>query len=404
MSRSRRRVRAAAVAALPTVALLAAAPAAAPRAGDATAPAIVARSPAAGSVDVPARRPRIRVRFSEPVRVRGLRSALRLRGSRGRVVPAAVSYDAASRTATLTPRSPLAAGGRYTVSVAGVRDLAGNRTGRSVFAFTTTPVLVGAGDIADCSRSADEATAALVRGIDGDVFTTGDDVYPKGTAANYRNCYGPAWGAFLDRTHPAAGNHDVSSASDGAYYDYFGAAAGPRLKGYYSFDLGAWHVVVLNSNCAIVSCSASSSQERWLRADLAAHPALCTAAIWHHPRFASGSNGTNSSVDPLWRDLYAAGADVVLNGHQHDYERLAPVDASGNRDAAFGMRQFVVGTGGEAVGLPSRRTTSEKAQGRYNGVLKLTLHATSYDWQWVGTSGSFTDTGTTSCHGSPSGN
>jgi len=296
------------------------------------------------------------------------------------------------------------AGGRYTVSVAGVRDLAGNRAAASTFAFTTTPVLVGAGDIADCSRWADEATAALVRGIDGDVFTTGDNVYPSGTATNYARCYGPSWGTFKDRTHPVAGNHDISSSSSTAYYDYFGAAAGPRGKGYYSFDLGAWHVVVLNSNCGIVSCSSGSTQEKWLQADLAAHPALCTAALWHHPRYASGSNGTNSSVDALWRDLYAAGADVVLNGHQHGYERLAPADASGSRDTAFGLRQFVVGTGGEAVGLPSLRSLSEKAQGRYNGVLKLTLHATTYDWKWVGTSGSFTDTGTTSCHGSPGGN
>jgi hypothetical protein len=243
-----------------------------------------------------------------------------------------------------------------------------------------------------------------VRGIAGDVFTTGDNVYPSGTASNYQRCYEPSWGAFEDRTHPVAGNHDISSSSSTAYYDEFGAAAGPRGKGYYSFDLGAWHVVVLNSNCGIVSCSAGSTQERWLRADLAAHPALCTVALWHHPRFASGSNGTNASVDPLWRDLYAAGGDLVLNGHQHGYERVAPLDGSGSRDAALGMRQFVVGTGGEPVGLPSLRSTSEKAQGRVNGVLKLTLHATSYDWQWVGVSGSFTDTGSAACHGSPGGN
>jgi acid phosphatase type 7 len=273
-------------------------------------------------------------------------------------------------------------------------------------ATNADPVLVGAGDIADCGTSDDEHTAALIDGIAGDVFTAGDNVYPSGTASNYASCYGPSWGRFKSRTHPVMGNHDLGSNSSSAYYDYFGSAAGPRGKGYYSFDRGSWHVIVLNSNCGTVSCSAGSTQERWLQADLAAHPVACTLAIWHHPRYASGSEAQNPSVDPLWRDLYAAGADVVVNGHAHRYERLKPLGATGSSDAAYGMRQFVVGSGGEKMGLPAvRQSASEAINGRWRGVLKLTLHAGSYDWRFVGEPGStFSDAGSGSCHAAPAGN
>ena len=186
------------------------------------------------------------------------------------------------------------------------------------------------------------------------------------------------------------------------YFDYFngpGASdgpAGPRGKGYYSFDLGAWHLVALNSNCSSVSCSAGSEQERWLRADLAAHPTDCTLAYWHHPRFSSGHGGSNESMQPLWEALQDAQAELLLSGHSHDYERFAPLDRNGDVDRAGGIRQFVVGTGGAFFtgGLGTLAPHSEVAQNNTFGVLKLTLHPSSYDWQFVPEAGqTFTDSG-----------
>src|SRR5215213_7496318 len=265
------------------------------------------------------------------------------------------------------------------------------------------PVLVGAGDIASCRSTGDEATAGLLAGIDGTVATFGDNAYPRGTDADFAECYEPSWGQFKARTFPSPGNHEAVGSS--GYFDYFGAAAGEPGKGYYSYDVGSWHVISLNSNCSSVvgGCASGSPQEQWLKADLAAHSNACTLAYWHHPRFSSKlSSGGNSSMKPFWDALYAAPnkAEVVLNGHIHNYERFAPQTPSGVADPAQGIREFVVGTGGYS--LNSFKTTVANSQVRKAnaaGVLKLTLHPSSYDWQFVtAPGGTVADSGSGSCH------
>jgi K319-like protein/calcineurin-like phosphoesterase family protein len=263
------------------------------------------------------------------------------------------------------------------------------------------PVLIGAGDIASCSSLGDEATANLLDGIAGTVFTTGDNAYPDGTAAQYTNCYNPTWGRHKARTRPAVGNHEYHTAGASAYFNYFGAAAGDPNRGYYSYDLGAWHIVVLNSNCDQVGgCGAGSLQEQWLRVDLAAHPAVCTLAYWHAPRFSSGIvHGSSRAMATIWQVLYDYGAEVVLTGHEHHYERFARQDANGGADPERGIREFVLGMGGKshyAFGTPI--ANSEVRNSDTLGVLKLTLHATSYDWQFIPEAGkTFTDAGSESC-------
>ena len=260
-------------------------------------------------------------------------------------------------------------------------------------------VLVGAGDIAS-SGSGDEATAKLLDVIPGTVFTAGDNAYEDGTDSQFTNYYKPTWGRHKSRTRPAAGNHDYNSAGATGYYNYFGAAAGVAGKGYYSYNLGAWHIVVLNSNCSPVGgCNAGSVQEQWLRADLAAHPTACTAAIWHHPLFSSGKHGNNSSVKPLFKALYDYHADVVLNGHDHTYERFAPQDSNGVATAQ-GIREFVVGMGGRShYDWGTVRPNSEVRNNTAFGVIKLTLHSGSYDWKFIPEAGkAFTDSGSQACH------
>ncbi len=264
-------------------------------------------------------------------------------------------------------------------------------------------VLVAAGDIASCSTTTDEATAKLLDAIPGAVATLGDNVYTKGTAAQFRDCYGPTWGRHKTRTHPSVGNHDYLTAGASGYYGYFGSAAGSKTKGYYSYDLGtAWHVVVLNSECDVVSCSATSAQVAWLKADLAAHADDHVIAYWHEPLFSSGLHGSNPSVQPFWEALYAAGADIVLNGHDHQYERFAPQDPWGRADDTHGIRAFVVGTGGEELRPRADHAANSQVFSSTFGVLKLTLHADSYDWAFVPIAGSsFTDAGTGTPHDAP---
>jgi hypothetical protein len=268
-----------------------------------------------------------------------------------------------------------------------------------------TGTLVGAGDIADCLVDTDEATALLLDGIDGTVFTAGDDAYDTGSAAEFANCYEPTWGRHRSRTLPTAGNHEYDTLGAGGYFGYFGAIAGDPSKGYYSTDVGGWHVVALNSNCSKVTggCAAGGAQEQWLRADLAASAAACTVAIWHHPLFSSGLHGAEVAVRPLWQALVDAGADLVIVGHDHDYERFAPQDALGNADPAYGLREFVVGTGGK--GLRSFATVAPNSEVRESstfGVLQITLHSTSFDWAFVPVAGSsFSDAGSMPCHGRP---
>ena len=264
-------------------------------------------------------------------------------------------------------------------------------------------VLVGAGDIASCDDLAGaKATADLIERIPGTVFAAGDLAYPDGSDEQFAKCYGPTWGRFKDRTRPAPGNHEYHSGGSG-YTHFFGAAAGDPQKEYYSYDLGAWHIVVLNSECAPVGgCGPGSQQATWLREDLGAHPAKCTLAYWHKPLFSSGgAHGNDPAVKPFWDLLYAADADVVIGGHDHDYERFAPQDPEGKPDSNRGIREFVVGTGGKNshrwFGRP--QPNSEVRNADTFGVLKLTLHATGYEWEFVPEAGkSFTDRGRGTCH------
>jgi hypothetical protein len=278
----------------------------------------------------------------------------------------------------------------------------------------TDPVFVGAGDIASCASTGDEATAKLLDDIVAKapstttVFTAGDDAYESGTATEFTNCYNPTWGRHQAITRPTVGNHEYySTANASGYFGYFGSilsAAGDTGQGYYSYDLGSWHMIALNSNCSFVACAAGSAQEQWLKADLAAHSNACTLAYWHHPRFSSKlSSGGNSSMKPFWDALYAAPnkAEVVLNGHVHNYERFAPQTPSGVADPAQGIREYVVGTGGKSLNTFTNKGVAN-SQVRYAsayGVLKLTLHPSSYDWQFVtAPGGTVADSGSGSCH------
>jgi hypothetical protein len=261
-------------------------------------------------------------------------------------------------------------------------------------------VLVGAGDIADCASDGDEATAALLDGIAGTVFTAGDNAYESGTADEFRDCYEPSWGRHRDRTWPAPGNHDWASDLAG-YRAYFGDAAGSDGVSWYARDLGSWRVIVLDSSCSEVDgCDPSSPQGVWLAEELAANPSACTVAIFHHPRFSSGADhGDDPSVDPLWRALYAADVDIVLNGHDHVYERFAPQDPDGREDRVRGIRQFTVGTGGRALDeFADPRPNSELRVSVAVGVLALTLHPGSYDWRFVAAGSDISDRGTARCH------
>ncbi len=267
--------------------------------------------------------------------------------------------------------------------------------------LTSPPVTVlAAGDIAGCDTTGDEKTAAILDATPGTILTLGDNVYDRGTAKEFKDCYAPTWGRHRDRTRPSPGNHDYGNGRALAYYDYFGEAAGERGKGWYSFDLGAWHLIALNSNCAAIGgCGPGSKQERWLRADLADNPRRCTMAYWHHARFSSGLHGSNDVTAPLWEALEKAGADVVLAGHDHDYERFAGLAPDGRPAPAGGMRQFVVGTGGRSL-YPFRAPIagSEVRHAAGYGVLKLTLREAGYEWRFLPVEGStFSDSGEAAC-------
>src|SRR3989442_206808 len=263
--------------------------------------------------------------------------------------------------------------------------------------------LVGAGNIPRCNKSSnDDATANLLDGIPGTVFAAGDNAYDSGTLTQYQQCYHPNWGRHKDRTQPVPGERDYKTAGAAGYFGYFGAAAGDPAKGYYSYDLGAWHIIVLNSGSTSISMAAGSPQEQWLRADLAAHPARCTLAYWHNPLFDS-KDAPNTAIRPLWDALYAAGVDVVLNAPYAFYERFAPQTPAGVADPVTGIREFIVGTGGaEKTSLGTVQPNSEVRNSGTAGVLKLTLDDGSYAWEFVPVAGkTFRDSGTGSCHGGP---
>jgi acid phosphatase type 7 len=265
-----------------------------------------------------------------------------------------------------------------------------------------TAVLVGAGDIADCSNlSGAEATAKLIERIPGTVMAIGDLAYPDGSKENF-TCYDKTWGRFKSRTRPAVGNHEFHSAGATFYFQYFGGVAGDPKDGFYSYELGEWHIVVLNSECKEVGgCQAGSRQEKWLRDDLAAHPTACALAYFHKPLFSSGAtHGNDPELKPLWQALYDGNVDVAVGGHDHDYERFAPQTPDAKPDAKRGIREFVVGTGGKSQRLwAAPQPNSEVRNNDAFGVLKLTLGPKGYDWQFIPEAGkAFTDSGSDTCH------
>jgi hypothetical protein len=262
-------------------------------------------------------------------------------------------------------------------------------------------VLVGAGDIAWCGGDGDEATARLLDAIPGTVFTTGDNAYPDGTDAEFARCFHPTWGRHRARMRPSPGNHDYHTRRAAPYFRYFGAAAGESGKGYYTYTLGAWRVVVLNSNCELIGgCGEMDPQAVWLRRVLAESTARCAVAYWHHPRFSSGPHGPAPKMQAAWKALHAAGVEVALAGHEHLYERFAPQDAHGDADPAQGVRQFTAGTGGRShYGFRAPAPNSEVRHTGTFGVLKLTLQPSAYTWEFIPEAGrSFRDTGAAACY------
>jgi hypothetical protein len=263
-------------------------------------------------------------------------------------------------------------------------------------------ILIGAGDVGQCggkpaSETEAAKTAALIEQIAGTVFVAGDLVYPYGEEAGFRSCYDPTWGRFKARTLPVPGNHDYAAYRAAPYYAYWGRAAGEPGKGYYSVEVGNWRVIALNS---MIEAGAGSEQERWLRAELTAHPTHCTLAFWHHPLISSGLMGNNPKMRDIFQALYEGGVDVVINGHDHVYERFAPQDAQGRADSERGIRVFIVGTGGASLqGFSTVRANSEVRQADVFGVIKLTLRVDAYTWEFIPIEGqTFRDSGEGKCH------
>jgi hypothetical protein len=314
--------------------------------------------------------------------------------------------------ASIGTRSAVASGAQATVSWPSpsdgqrfewyaVADNGSTSTTSPVWTFRTRPgpdpVIVGAGDIAKCELTGDEATGAVLQGVDGIVFTTGDNVYPDGTAADFANCYDPSWGPVRDRTRPVPGNHEWNTGSLAGYNAYFGAAATDAGgKSWYSYDISdRWHAIVLDTECDRVGgCGPGSPQETWLRADLAAHATDNVVVMWHKPRFSSAFN-SDPALQTFVEDLYAAGVDLLLVGHDHVYERFAPLNPSGQVDSARGIPMFTLGTGGAAHhDFVSVRTGSLVRNNDTYGVVKFTLHEDSIDWRFLPEDGkTFTDSG-----------
>ncbi len=284
------------------------------------------------------------------------------------------------------------------------------------------PLIGAAGDIA-CSPTdghfneasgvgdfcqADATSNLLLDARFSRVLTLGDTQYLEGSFTDFQHSYDPTWGRVKAITTPAIGNHEYRDNNGAGYFRYFGEAAGNPAKGYYSYNLGAWHLIALNSQCSELprgtgdnGCATGSMQNKWLRADLAAHPTRCTLAYWHRPPVFSPGQGNDSAIASLWAVLARANVDVALTGHHHNYQRFAPLDATGRPTEGPGLRQFVVGTGGKSeneLGAPRPGVVQVRQDNTY-GILKMRLHETRYHWRFVATPGSsFTDSGTTSCH------
>ncbi|HXO85575.1 MAG TPA: PKD domain-containing protein [Gemmatimonadales bacterium] len=299
--------------------------------------------------------------------------------------------------------------GNYTVTVAVTNSKDATGTASATVA-ATAPVIITAGDIGDCGQTSDDATGALLDDLAGIVMPLGDLAYLNGTPTEFANCYGGAWGRVKSRTRPVPGNHDYYTPGAAGYFGYFGAAAGDPAKGYYDFVLGDWLVIVINTGTEHpTDYEPGSPQEQWLRAELASHTQPCVLALWHHPRFSTvtGRDLIRPEVTGLWNALYEYGADLILNGHDHNYQRWAPQKPDGTADAAFGIRQITVGTGGgESLYGFAPIPAGANIEVRNNttvGVLKLTLRSGGYDWAFLpAAGGTFTDSGSATCHGRPS--
>jgi acid phosphatase type 7 len=301
------------------------------------------------------------------------------------------------------------------LSLVSVSVLSGCQSNKGVLEERDTTALLSdkgiavyaAGDIANCKdRSPEESDAAKTAALiasrlagdnDAAVLTLGDNTYPVGRPSEFTDCYHPTWGQFKQRTYPSPGNHEYYTPNAIGYYGYFGDTAGAGAHGYFSFTLGSWHVISLNSN---LKPDEHKGQLAWLKEDLEKHKTFCTLAYWHHPLYSSGGHGDNAGMEDAWKMLHAADADLVLASHDHDYERFAPQDVNGNRDDRRGIRQFVVGTGGaKLTSLRSRRSNSEISDNSTPGVLKLTLKNLGYEWEFLPVEKSgFTDRGTALCH------
>jgi acid phosphatase type 7 len=274
--------------------------------------------------------------------------------------------------------------------------------------------IIAAGDVVDCKADNDEKTAALIEKKNPDaVLALGDLTYPNGTLEEFASCYGPSWGRFRSKTRPSVGNHEYHTANAGPYYAYFCGTTGEAFRGYYSYDIGPWHMISLNTNCDLDldlapgaaaeagGCGPNSPQAEWLRRDLAANSKPCTLAAWHHPRFTTGGRGHRSEpkLADLWRILDDAKVDVVLNAHVHSYERFAPQDADGNARVGLGLREFVVGTGGRTLSAFAKTAApnSEFRNDQVFGVLEMKLAETGYSWQFVDVDGVVRDSGSDQC-------
>jgi acid phosphatase type 7 len=294
----------------------------------------------------------------------------------------------------------------------GGEDVCFQGSGNGVSA-SCVPVIAAAGDIACDPESAEydggagTATSCRMRATSdlllrtnlAAVLTLGDNQYENGEPNKFQVSYGPTWGRVRSITHPSPGNHDYGTPGAAGYFTYFGPAAGDALRGYYSFDIGGWHLVSLNSNCAPVGgCGPGSPQLAWLQQDLAAYPAPCILAFWHHPRFSSGHHGGDPTYEAFWQALREAGAEIVLNGHEHDYERFGPRGPNGETDPA-GIREFVVGTGGHSLRTFASSPTSEVRSADSFGVLELAMASDRYAWRFVPAApDTFTDAGSAGCH------
>ena len=270
----------------------------------------------------------------------------------------------------------------------------GGGGGGGVGSTGLTVTLLGAGDIGQCGSPGVAQTARLVAGLDGDVLLAGDIAYPQGTAANFRDCFHPFWGQFRSRWHPVPGNHEYESAGAAPYFAYFEEAAGPAGRGYYSFTAGDWLILMLNSN---IPATRGSAQFEFVRGELERQRTPCTMAVWHHPLFSSGPNGSNAFMRDMWALLEASRVEVILNGHDHLYERFARQTSDGLADPVNGIRQFTAGTGGAELYSFVRAAQHSEERIMKFGVIRFTLRPAQIDWEFLGVDGSVGDRGLDTC-------